>query len=135
MKQISRQEIQCQTLNELARQVKKHSGKLRFPIYLTEELMRTDLEELELSVRSLNCLRRAGYKTIGQLAEGITGSGDLRSIRNCGRRCISEIMSSLLQYQYAMLSPARQQAFLERTYYLSTHPELFEEKAEGGVGA
>ena len=49
--------------------------------------------ELELSVRSYNCLTRAGYKYIEDL-EGIT-SDDLIKIRNLGRRSYQEIVSKL----------------------------------------
>ena len=45
------------------------------------------IEELDLSVRSYNCLKRAGLHTIGD----IIAYGDLSTIRNITRRCIEEI--------------------------------------------
>ena len=78
-------------------EIKKKRGKLRFPIYINEKIRTTELETLELSVRSSNCLHRAGYKTIGELVEAIESSDDLRKIRNCGARSIDEIME---KYNY-----------------------------------
>ena len=107
-------------LELLAEKIRKRSSKLRFPIYVTDTLMKADLSELELSVRSLNCLHRAGYHTIGQLAEAIVCSDDLRRIRNCGSKSVSEIMTSLLRYQYLNLAESRKAGYLEKVYALST---------------
>ena len=43
---------------------KNRGGRLRFPIYISEKLYETEIEALDLSVRSSNCLHRAGYRTI-----------------------------------------------------------------------
>lgn len=92
----------------------KHGGIFRFPIYMTEKLENTDIEVLELSVRSNNCLKRAGIHTIGQLCDRIHGSEDLKSIRNCGKTSIAEIMDSLFAYQYAQLKPERKGKYLTK---------------------
>ena len=89
----------------------RHGGKFRFPIYLTESLAKTDLEALELSVRSNNCLKRAGITTIGDLCERVHGSEDLKSIRNCGKTSMAEIMDHLFAYQYSVLRPERKERF------------------------
>ena len=49
----------------------KKGGHFQFPFYLTESAEKAGIENLELGVRSYNCLKRAGYNTIGQLAIGI----------------------------------------------------------------
>ena len=90
----------------------RHGGKFHFPIYMTEKLEQTDIEVLELSVRSYNCLKRAGISTIGQLCSRVHGSEDLKSIRNCGKTSVAEIMDSLFAYQYAQLNPERRGKFL-----------------------
>lgn len=90
----------------------KRGGRFRFPIYMTESFSKTDIESLELSVRSNNCLRRAGIHTIGALCEMVHSSNDLKSIRNCGKTSIAEIMDNLFAYQYSVLSPKRRVAFL-----------------------
>lgn len=86
-------------------EIKRTRGKLRFPIYITDELKQTELEALDLSVRSNNCLHRAGYTTIGEVVESINGYDDLKRIRNCGSKSVDEIMEKLFCYQYCSLSP------------------------------
>lgn len=58
-------------------------------------VMNTTIEELDLSVRSYNCLRRAGIKT----AEDIVNKTvlGLMKIRNMGRRSLKEIVEKLKQ--------------------------------------
>ena len=51
----------------------------------------TPIEELDLSVRSFNCLKRAGIGTVGE----IIAYGDLKSIYNLGRKNYEEIMGVL----------------------------------------
>lgn len=82
---------------------KRRGGRLRFPIFINEKLRVTDLEALELSVRSINCLHRVGYRTIGDLVEAIESSEDLKKIRNCGAKSIDEIMENLFCYQYCQI--------------------------------
>jgi DNA-directed RNA polymerase subunit alpha len=51
------------------------------------------IEELELGVRSYNCLKRAGIQTVGDL---ITKSeGELNAIPNFGRKSIDEVIETL----------------------------------------
>ena len=83
----------------------KHGGKFYFPIYMSKTLEKTDIVDLELSVRSINCLRRAGIMTIGDLCEKVQSSTDLKKIRNCGITSIAEIMDHLFAYQYHILKP------------------------------
>lgn len=93
---------------------KEKGGKLVFPIYITDTLMITDLEALELSARSSNCLHRAGFKTVGELVLAINGPDDLRKIRNCGTKSVDEIMEQLFCYQYSQLAPERKVRFIKR---------------------
>ena len=93
---------------------KERGGKLVFPIYITDDLMATDLEALELSPRSSNCLHRAGFKTVGELVLAINGPDDLKKIRNCGTKSVNEIMEQLFCYQYCQLAPERKVRFINR---------------------
>ena len=52
------------------------------------------IEELHLSVRSYNCLKRVGIHTLGALA----GIEDLSGIRNLGKKNIEEITEKVLEY-------------------------------------
>lgn len=58
----------------------------------------TDIEHMDLSVRSYNCLKRAGIGTLQQLSE--LSYNDLIRIRNLGRRSVDEIIGKLNEYGY-----------------------------------
>jgi DNA-directed RNA polymerase subunit alpha len=51
------------------------------------------IEELELGVRSYNCLKRAGIQTVGELI-GKT-EGELAAIPNFGKKSIDEVVETL----------------------------------------
>jgi DNA-directed RNA polymerase subunit alpha len=51
------------------------------------------IEELELGVRSYNCLKRVGIETIGDLVSKT--EGELASIPNFGRKSIEEVKETL----------------------------------------
>lgn len=53
----------------------------------------TPIEELDLTVRSYNCLKRQGVNTIGQLTE--CSEQDLLNIRNFGAKSIEEVKDKL----------------------------------------
>jgi DNA-directed RNA polymerase subunit alpha len=54
------------------------------------------VKELEFSVRSRNCLKRANIKTIGELTK--LSADDLLSIKNFGRKSLTEIREKLRKY-------------------------------------
>ena len=54
------------------------------------------LEELELSVRSYNCLKRAGMNTLREVSE--MTFDELCHVRNLGKRSIDEICAALTNY-------------------------------------
>jgi DNA-directed RNA polymerase subunit alpha len=64
------------------------------------------VEDLELTVRSYNCLKREGIDTIGQLAT--MSEEELMNIRNLGMKSVDEIRSKLLEYGYALASEANE---------------------------
>jgi DNA-directed RNA polymerase subunit alpha len=51
------------------------------------------IEELELGVRSYNCLKRAGIQTVGDLVS--KSEGELNAIPNFGRKSIDEVVETL----------------------------------------
>lgn len=70
---------------------------------LTEKLgakLNYSIDDLELSQRPANALRRAGVLTIGQLCD-LTES-QLRSIRSMGDKSVREVMESLAKYGYTL---------------------------------
>jgi DNA-directed RNA polymerase subunit alpha len=60
------------------------------------------VEDLELTVRSYNCLKREGVDTIGQLAT--MTEEELMNIRNLGMKSVDEIRSKLTEYGYELES-------------------------------
>ena len=57
------------------------------------EVMYKPIEELELSVRSANCLQNADIKYIGELVQ--RGEGDMLKTKNFGRKSLNEIKDIL----------------------------------------
>lgn len=61
------------------------------------------VEDLELSVRSYNCLKRQGINTVSELLD--YSEADLLNIRNFGAKSIEEVKDKLIQLGYN-LKPA-----------------------------
>ena len=59
-------------------------------------LLDTPVEELELTVRSSNCLKNAGIKTIGDLARKT--EDEIAKTRNFGKKSLSEIKDKLREW-------------------------------------
>ena len=55
----------------------------------------TPIEDLDLSVRSYNCLRRTGFNTCGDIVSRITTYDDLLKIRNLGKACADEVIEKI----------------------------------------
>jgi DNA-directed RNA polymerase subunit alpha len=51
------------------------------------------IEELELGVRSYNCLKRAGVQTVGDLVR--KSRAELNAIPNFGQKSIEEVIETL----------------------------------------
>ncbi|CAB1129920.1 RNA polymerase (alpha subunit) [Candidatus Hydrogenisulfobacillus filiaventi] len=58
-----------------------------------DRLMEMPIEELDLSVRSFNCLKRAGINTVGELAEKT--DEDMMKVRNLGKKSLEEVKEKL----------------------------------------
>jgi len=63
------------------------------PLAELQEKLDRSIEELELSVRSFNCLEAAGIKTIRDLVQ--KGESEMLKYRNFGRKSLSEIKNIL----------------------------------------
>ena len=57
------------------------------------KLYEKPIEEMELSVRSYNCLKRAGIDTIGDLAKKTRG--EMMKVRNMGAKSMEEVIAKL----------------------------------------
>lgn len=58
-----------------------------------EKILGMTIEELDLSVRSFNCLKRAGINTVGELTQKT--SEEMMKIRNLGKKSMEEIQQKL----------------------------------------
>ena len=96
--------------NENMHWEERRGASFRFPIYMTKEMEGMDIGMLDLSVRSYNCLKRAGIMTIGDLCEKISCSADLKALRNCGSTSVAEIMDHLFDFQFKSLRTEKARA-------------------------
>ena len=58
-----------------------------------EKVLEMSIDELELSVRSFNCLKRAGINTVEELTNKTPD--DMMKVRNLGRKSLEEVLAKL----------------------------------------
>lgn len=58
-----------------------------------EKVLEMNIDELELSVRSYNCLKRAGINTVQELCNRTPE--DMMKVRNLGRKSLEEVLAKL----------------------------------------
>ncbi len=58
-----------------------------------EKVLEMTIEELDLSVRSFNCLKRAGINTVQELTE--KSMDDMMKVRNLGKKSLEEVEQKL----------------------------------------
>ena len=58
-----------------------------------EKVLEMTIEELELSVRSFNCLKRAGISTVEDLTN--RSENDMMKVRNLGKKSLDEVIAKL----------------------------------------
>ena len=59
-----------------------------------EKVLEMTIEELDLSVRSFNCLKRAGINTVEDLTN--KSEEDMMKVRNLGKKSLEEVINKLL---------------------------------------
>jgi DNA-directed RNA polymerase subunit alpha len=64
------------------------------------QILNTPVEELELSVRSSNCLKNANIKTIGDLTRKT--EDDIAKTRNFGKKSLQEIKDKLKEWNLGL---------------------------------
>lgn len=67
------------------------------------QILDTTIEELELSVRSSNCLKRAGINTVEELVDKT--EDDLMKVRNLGKKSLQEIKDKLDELDLDLKDP------------------------------
>jgi len=67
-----------------------------------DKLLEMTIEELDLSVRSFNCLKRAGINTVHELTQKT--SDDMMKVRNLGRKSLEEVIHKLEELNLSLRS-------------------------------
>lgn len=67
-----------------------------------QKVLEMTIEELELSVRSFNCLKRAGINTLEDLIE--FGEENIVKVRNLGKKSLDEVIEKLHNLGYSLKS-------------------------------
>ena len=83
--------------NQLGRTILNFEQRLLKSIMTNDDykmfVLKSDIDELDLSVRAYNSLRRAGINTIGELLNKT--KEDMFKVRNLGRKSIEEVITKL----------------------------------------
>ena len=66
----------------------------------SEKVLQMTIEELDLSVRSFNCLKRAGVNTVEDLISKT--EDDMMKVRNLGRKSLEEVIAKLATLGYSL---------------------------------
>jgi len=80
-------------------QVEEQVGHPSIP----DELYNMPVEQLDLSVRTMNCLRRGGIATVGELVS--KDQKELMALRNFGQKSLTEIEERLEGVGLSLISP------------------------------
>lgn len=65
-----------------------------------EKVLEMSIEELDLSVRSYNCLKRAGINTVDDLANKT--EEEMMKVRNLGRKSLEEVLNKMAELGLAL---------------------------------
>ena len=65
-----------------------------------DKVLELTIEELDLSVRSYNCLKRAGINTVQELAD--KSEEDMMKVRNLGRKSLEEVRAKLDELELSL---------------------------------
>ncbi len=68
-----------------------------------DKILEMTIEELDLSVRSYNCLKRAGINSVEELIQRT--EEDMMKVRNLGRKSLEEVQNKLNELELAFRTP------------------------------
>ena len=88
----------------------------------------TPIEELSLSVRAYNCLKRSGLMTVGQVLE--KSEDELLALRNFGRKSYDEMKSKLIQLGFLQPESLEEEEEMGRAF----EEEEEEDESLGSLG-
>ncbi len=67
---------------------------------MIEKVLEMTIEELDLSVRSYNCLKRAGINTVEELTK--RSEDDMMKVRNLGKKSLDEVRHKLAELELSL---------------------------------
>ena len=62
---------------------------------MKDKILETSIEDLEFSVRSYNCLKRAGIHTVADIVN--KSEQDMIKVRNLGKKSLDEVMNKIAE--------------------------------------
>ena len=84
---------------------------IKISIPLSQKFCDKSIDDMDLSVRASNGLKRSGAMTVRELTDTIMSEKGLNTVRNLGKKSISEIKTKLLFLAYNELNDKEKQAF------------------------
>ena len=78
---------------DLSEEIGSHSTVVEKAETQHDKVLEMTIEELDLSVRSFNCLKRAGINTVEDLIN--TSEDDMMKVRNLGKKSLEEVIYKL----------------------------------------
>ena len=60
---------------------------------MKDKILETSIEDLEFSVRSYNCLKRAGIHTVADIVS--KSEQDMIKVRNLGKKSLDEVVNKI----------------------------------------
>ncbi len=87
------------------------------------------IEELELTVRAYNCLKRAGITKVGEILKRMEkGEDEMLAIRNFGKKSLDELVEKLRDKNYLTVPGVDLSAYMSGTYRTASEVEGVEEE-------
>ena len=97
---------------------------IRISIPLSQKFCDKSIDDMDLSVRASNGLKRSGAMTVRELTDTIMSEKGLDTVRNLGKKSISEIKTKLLYLAYNELSDKEKQAFWNKFIELNSEYKI-----------
>ena len=85
----------------------------KFSLNFNPKICSLSLDELSLSVRGYNVLKRNGLNTIGDVVDAINGK-TLITLRNLGKKTLQEIIINVVNLGYSQLGNEQKRALLTK---------------------
>ena len=97
---------------------------IKVNIPLSQKLCDRSIDDMDLSVRASNGLKRSGAMTIRELTDTIMSEKGLETVRNLGKKSISEIKTKLLYLAYIDLNDNEKIAFWKKFIELNSENKV-----------